>query len=194
MNMRQVIKPIWYISRRTRSAARYAFFRAFQGAYFKSVGSGTKFFGRIRFGTVEGNISVGKNCMMGHELFLSATRKAVIEIGDDCSLNTGCHLVATDRISIGSGTRVGEYASIRDQHHAFDDLSLPIHEQGFYGAPVVIGKNCWIGRGVIIMAGVTLGDGCVVGANSVVTKSFGTNYIIAGVPAKPIRERGQTKP
>lgn len=56
---------------------------------------------------------------------------------------------------------------------------------------VKIGRNCWLGQGAVILAGVTLGDNVVVGANSVVTKSFPDNVILAGVPAKVIRTIGE---
>jgi acetyltransferase-like isoleucine patch superfamily enzyme len=184
-----VIKISWYTRRKIRSRIKYYFFRLTRGSYFKSVGKNTEFYGRVRFGTVENNISIGKNCMIGHDVFFSATKGASIQIGNNCSANTGCHIVATNNITIKNGTRIGEYCSIRDQNHSFDDADKPIYEQGFYGSSIIIGENCWIGRGVIITAGVALGDGCIVAANSSVTKSFEAGSIIAGVPAQLIRKR-----
>ena len=56
------------------------------------------------------------------------------------------------------------------------------------GLPVTIGDNCWIGGGAIINPGVTLGNNVVVASGAVVTKSFGDNVVLAGVPAKVIRQ------
>lgn len=57
-----------------------------------------------------------------------------------------------------------------------------------YGAPIIIGDNFWAGGGVTILPGVTLGDNVVVGAGSVVTKSYGDNIVLAGNPARIIKE------
>jgi len=75
------------------------------------------------------------------------------------------------------------------ENHAFADPNLTIKEQGVIKDPVVIGNNCWIGGGATILAGVHIGDGCVIAAGSVVTKSVAANSIVAGVPAKVIKSR-----
>ncbi len=188
--MKSIFKPIWWSLRHTKSYGRYLFFKITLPSYFKNIGKRSKFFGRVRFGTVEGNITLGNDCMIGHDIFLSAAKTSHIKVGARCSLNTACHIVAVRGISIGEGTRVGEFCSIRDQNHQFENPEIAIVDQGFSGEPIKIGEDCWIGRGVIITAGVTLGKGCVVGANSVVTKSFEPFLIIAGSPAKMIRRRG----
>lgn len=188
--MKSIFKLSWWLWRRTKSYSRYLFFRLTAPAWFRNVGRRTKFFGRVRFGTVEGNISLGNDCMIGHDVFLSAARASQIEIGANCSVNTACHIVAVCGIRIGKGTRIGEFCSVRDQNHQFEDPEVTIVDQGFSGEAIEIGEDCWIGRGVIITAGVTLGKGCVVGANSVVTKSFEPFSIIAGSPARILRKRG----
>jgi acetyltransferase-like isoleucine patch superfamily enzyme len=191
--MHFIVKAIWYILRQIRSKVKYLYFKSLQGSYFTKIGRGTAFYGKVRFGSLENNIGVGKNCMIGHDVFLSAQKGSTITLGDNCSINTGTHLVATVGITIMDGTRIGEFCSIRDQNHSFENIHIPIHMQGFTGSPILINENCWIGRGVMITSGVELGEGCVVGANSVVTKSFESNSIIAGVPAKLIRKRGELR-
>jgi len=191
--MHLLIKSIWYVLRQLRSTIKYVYFKCTLGSYFTSLGKGTKFYGRLRFGSVENNISIGEHCMIGHDVFLSAQKNSFISIGNNCSINTSTHIVSTQRITIKDGTRIGEFCSIRDQNHSFENMHEPIYKQGFTGAAISIEENCWIGRGVMITAGVKLGQGCVVGANSVVTKSFEENSIIAGVPAKLIRKRGELK-
>lgn len=87
-------------------------------------------------------------------------------------------------IHIGSGTYIAPNVGIITQNHDINDLSK--HTQP---GNVKIGKKCWIGMNSIILPGVTLGDNTVVGAGSVVTKSFSSgNCIIVGNPAKCIKE------
>ena len=85
----------------------------------------------------------------------------------------------------------------REQRHAWPQLSVltpPIHWirmnaiQGRYGKPITIGDNFWAGGGVIVLPGVTLGNNVVVGAGAVITKSFGGNVVLAGNPARVIKE------
>lgn len=186
--MPSIGKMVWAIGRRASSCARWLFYRFLGRALIRTVGRRTRFFGRIRFGSAESNIHVGSDCMIGHDLFLSASPGATLHIGNGCGINTGCHLVAVEHIEIGDHTLIAEFCSIRDQNHAFGDPSKPVAEQGFTGGPVKIGKNVWIGRGVFVGAGVTIGDGAVIGANSVVTRDIPERVVAAGVPARVIRE------
>lgn len=120
--------------------------------------------------------------MIGHEVMFHTGRKSLIEIGDNVSLNSGTHIICGERITIGDNVAVGEYVSIRDQDHQFTP-STGVRGQGFHTLETSIGANCWIGRGVHISPGVTIGEGCIVAANSVVRDSFPPNMLIAGAPA-----------
>ena len=191
--IRFLVKALWWIGRNGLSSLRLCFYRLLPGTFFRKVGCGTKFFGRIHFGTVEGNISLGSRCMLGHGVFFSAGKACAITIGNDCSLNNGSHIVALYGITIGSDTRIGEYCTIRDQNHGFEKLDVPIHQQGFEGGPVNIGRGVWIGRGVFIGPGVTIGDGCIIGANSVVTRDLEAYSVAVGAPAKRLRYRGEIR-
>jgi acetyltransferase-like isoleucine patch superfamily enzyme len=91
-------------------------------------------------------------------------------------------------LTIGAGSMIGEYASLRDANHRVG-ASGAIRESGHDAAPIVIGRNVWIGRGVTVLPGVSIGDGAVVGANAVVTHDVAPGTVVAGVPAKPLPGR-----
>jgi acetyltransferase-like isoleucine patch superfamily enzyme len=120
--------------------------------------------------------------MIGHDVFFQTSRTSTISIGDEVSLNSGTHIVASSAIIIGDRVAVGEYVTIRDQDHRFTP-DTGVRGQGFNVEPVRIGKNTWIGRGVHIGPGVTIGEGCIVAANAVVRGVFPDHVLIAGVPA-----------
>ena len=89
-------------------------------------------------------------------------------------------------ISIGSGSYIGPNVGIITANH--DPTDLRDHTEG---QPVVIGSNCWVGMNSVILPGVTLGDGIIVGAGSVVTKSFSSPGVIAGNPARFVKSLGE---
>lgn len=99
-------------------------------------------------------------------------------------VSTGAYIAAFEgtQITIGSGTIWACNICIQTVNHVPGDL------KSFTRGDVKIGRNCWLGNGVVITAGVELGDNVVVGANAVVTKSFPANVVIAGVPARVISE------
>jgi len=193
--LRYIVKCLWRISHEFRSWIKWMWYASLRGTFVRRLGGGTKFYGRIRFGSVEGNIDIGKNCGIGDDVFLSASRGAFLRLGDNSMFNTGCHLVAVYGIEIGSNTRVGEYCSIRDQNHEFKFSDAPISSQAFFGAAIRIGQDVWIGRGVFVGPGVDIGDGAVIGANSVVTRSIPSYSIAVGAPARVIgRREGLSRP
>lgn len=101
------------------------------------------------------------------------------------AISGGCYFNAGQGIEIGDGTIWASNVSIVSMNHNNQDLSIPAIDKG----PIIIGKNCWIGTGVVILSGVSLGDHTIVGANAVVSKSFVEgNVIIGGVPAKVLRK------
>jgi acetyltransferase-like isoleucine patch superfamily enzyme len=96
----------------------------------------------------------------------------------------GAYIAAFDNttIEVGSGTIWAYNICLQTANHVPENL------KEYTTASIKIGRNCWLGNGVVITAGVELGDNVVVGANAVVTKSFPSNVIIAGVPAKVIKQ------
>jgi acetyltransferase-like isoleucine patch superfamily enzyme len=139
-----------------------------------------------------GNIQFGHNLLLHPALHLETHGEGVIEIGDNVVLSSGVHLVSMAGITIGKGTMIGEYASIRDANHSRKP-GVPIRDAGYRAKPIVLGKEVWIGRGVTVLPGVTIGDGATVGANAVVTRDVPAGVTVAGVPAVPIRSRSVTE-
>ena len=140
------------------------------------------------FGT--GRIQLGKNLRLYSGLYFETQDAGTIEIGDDVVINRGTHVVAFSSVTIGAGTMIGEYVSIRDGNHrrAADGA---LRETGHDSAPIAIGRNVWIGRGVMILPGVSIGDGATVGANAVVTRDVPAGVLVAGVPARMIQKKDQ---
>ena len=89
-----------------------------------------------------------------------------LSIGDNVFMNDRCCVNVREDVTIGSGCLFGQNVMIYDHDHDYrGDL-----RNGFISAPVTIGENTWIGSGAIILKGVHIGSGCVIAANSVVTR------------------------
>lgn len=109
--------------------------------------------------------------------------------GKNVYANFNLTLVDDTHIYVGDYTMIGPNVVIATAGHPI----LPkLREKGYqYNAPVRIGKNCWLGAGVIVLPGITIGDNCVIGAGSVVTKDIPSNSVAVGNPCKVLREVGE---
>ena len=106
-----------------------------------------------------------------------------LEIGSSVFINYGASLSAHQLVRIGDGCQLGSYACLMDNdYHSVEDRERPGES-----APIVLGRNVWLGIRVIVLKGVTIGDNAVIGAGSVVTRDIPANCLAAGVPAKVIR-------
>ena len=107
-----------------------------------------------------------------------------IKIGKNVFINACCRFQDQGGIDIGDGSLIGHNTTIATLNHDFN----PLKRQNLTPSPVKIGKNVWIGSDCTILPGVEIGDGAIIGAGSVVTKSVPKNVIAVGNPARVIKE------
>jgi acetyltransferase-like isoleucine patch superfamily enzyme len=111
-----------------------------------------------------------------------------IRIGNDVYIGRHVFLVALNSLVIEDGCVLSEHVYISDNAHGYDPEGGPILQQPLMSkGPVHIGRSCFLGYRSVVMPGVQLGEHCIVGANSVVTRSFPPYSMLAGCPAKRIK-------
>jgi acetyltransferase-like isoleucine patch superfamily enzyme len=126
--------------------------------------------------------------MLAVSEYTSLHYRPSIEVGDSVYIGRYAYFVACDKIKIGDRCVLSDNVYVTDLSHGYDPRRGPILGQDIESkGPVIIGENCFLGYRTAIMSGVTLGEWCIVGANSVVTKSFPAYSMVAGAPAKIIK-------
>jgi serine acetyltransferase len=141
-------------------------------------------------------IEIGDDTMISEQVSLSAGmtpdhqlgRDPVLQIGSRCVIGRGTHIVAHHSIVIGDEVFTGPYVYITDQNHRYDDPEQPIGRQWPVNSAVSIGPGSWLGTGAVILPGSVIGGNVVVAAGSVVRGKFPDQCVVAGVPARIVRE------
>ena len=112
-----------------------------------------------------------------------------VHFGKNVYANFGLTLVDDTHIYVGDNTMFGPHVTIATAGHPIDPT---LREKGLqYNMPVHIGRNCWLGAGVIVMPGVSIGDNTVIGAGSVVTRDIPSGVVAVGNPCRVMRQVGQ---
>lgn len=109
------------------------------------------------------------------------TNPEKLKIGKCVNINHDTVIRAKYGVEIGDYTMISWRVNILSQNHNHRLNSTPFRFQGYTGKKVVIGKNCWVGCNVSILPGVTIGDNCVIGASSIITKNIPKNSVVVGV-------------
>ena len=137
----------------------------------------------------DGRLEVGEGTLFEPGVWLTAPSPGRIRIGAGCFLNLGVMIAASELVEIGDHCMLANGCFVSDAAHRFDDPRLPVPWQGFSSkGPTRIGANVWCGAHVVVTSGVTIGERCVIGANSVVTTDIPSHSIAAGAPARVLRQ------
>ena len=142
------------------------------------IGSNSKFYKKVH---LESDVRIGDNveirCNLGNS----------VRVGKNTTINRGSLLFGT--VDVANDCLIGPQCSIIGSNHVFDSVDLLINRQGLTSKGVKIRKNVWLGAGVTVVDGVTIGENSIIGAASVVTKDIPPNVIAVGNPAKVIKHR-----
>lgn len=128
----------------------------------------------------------GNGLIVGKDVTLSAAKNASILIGNNVGIGNRCQIVSHNKISIGDGTILAPGVMIFDHNHIFNNID-GVRQREFDDGEITVGCHSWLGAGCIILKGVHIGDNCVIGAGSVVTKDIPSGTVAVGVPAKVIK-------
>lgn len=109
-----------------------------------------------------------------------------IRLEEHVFVNANCTFLDGGFITIGAHTLVGPNVQIYTPHHPIDYIERRENKEHAY--PVTIGKDCWIGGGVVILPGIKIGNRCIIGAGSIVTKDIPDDSMAVGNPAKVIKK------
>ena len=112
-----------------------------------------------------------------------------VSIGHNVKLNQDVYISGYGGVEIANDVRIGAKTIILSSDHGFDRRDIPMYKQKLVTGKIKIGSDVFIGCNVTILKGVTIGKGAVIGAGSVVTKDVAEYAIMAGVPAKKIKNR-----
>ena len=136
----------------------------------------------------EGRLEIGPQTLLEPNVWITAPGDARVRIGSGTFLNIAVMVAAVELVEIGDHCMFANGCFITDGNHRFDDADKPVPWQGFDSkGPTRVGDNVWCGAHVVITSGVTIGERCVIGANSVVTRDLPPHSIAAGAPAKVLR-------
>ena len=137
----------------------------------------------------EGRLEIAPQVLLEPNVWITAPGDARVRIGSGSFLNIGVMVAAVELVEIGEHCMFANGCFVTDGNHRFEDPSKPVPWQGFSSkGPTRVGDNVWCGANVVITSGVTIGERCVIGANSVVTQDLPPHSIAAGAPAKVLRE------
>lgn len=161
-------------------------------AKYVKIGAGAVVFPKVMlnpFGRNARNLEIelGPKTLLFPYVLIQGSGK--FSLGDRSFIGSFSVIGCNERVEIGKSVMIAQNVSIRDTDHGFEDLQVPMIDQGIRTAPVIIRDNVWIGHGAVITKGITIGSGAIIAANAVVTKDVPENAIVGGVPAKIIRYR-----
>lgn len=143
-------------------------------------------------------VTIGERTRIGAHTIVSSTSHlsrygSGFAIGRDSGVGEYGYVGAAGGVFIGNNVIMGQFVSFHSQEHDFSDLDRPIRQQGSREDSIEVGDDCWVGARVTFLAGARVPEGCVVAAGAVVRGAFEPYSVIAGVPARVVRDRRETR-
>lgn len=139
-------------------------------------------------GMANDGITIGNGVFVGRFSSLH-TKDGNIVVEDGVNIGTFCSVFSASTVTIGRRTLIAGYSYLIGGGHSIDDPEIAVSEQPRTSHGIVVGPDGWIGAGVSVLDGVTIGRGVVVGANTVVTRNLPDFAVAAGTPAQVLRRR-----
>jgi acetyltransferase-like isoleucine patch superfamily enzyme len=136
-------------------------------------------------------IFLGENVILERNCHISTSYVGYIRINKNSSIGVGTQIWGAGGVDIGENVLIGGNTFISTVNHNIGDTEKSIMEQGSTLKAIKIENDCWLGANVIVLPGVTIGEGSVIGAGSVVTKDIPSYSISYGVPARIVDKRGK---
>ena len=142
-------------------------------------------------------ISIGAGALIGPHVSVAVglpgesfehDHPPIVTIGERCMIGRGSSIVGRCGISIEAEVTTGPNVYVTDHNHVYDDIDVPISRQWLNEQRVRVGYGSWLGAGVVVLAGSDIGRNVVVAANSVVRGTIPDNSVVAGAPAKVVRQ------
>ena len=138
---------------------------------------------------IVGNVEIGAESNIGPYSFISTMPAGRLKIGKRVIVNTFNILGAGNSVTIEDDCIFAAFVHITDSSHQFESISSSPRHDPAYSEPVTVGEGCWLGSSVKVLKGVTIHNGCIIGASAVVTHDLPSFSISAGIPARVIRYR-----
>lgn len=153
------------------------------------VGQNVVFDGKVIIDlTKGGEITIGKNTIIMEGVIINPFG-GKITIGNSCSINPYCVIYGHGGLNIGNFVRIATHTIIIPANHVFDSIDIPIYRQGLTTKGVVIEEDVWLGAGVTILDGVSIGKGSIIAAGAVIKSSIEPLSIYGGIPGKLLKKR-----
>ena len=140
-------------------------------------------------GTINHGIDIGDQVFIGRNTIIYC-QNGDISIGMGSNIGSNCQIFSSGKCSIGDNVLIAAYVYVIGGGHDYEQDDTPVIDQERSAKGIVIGDGVWIGAGVKILDGVSVGRDAILAAGSVVTKDVPDNAIVGGMPAKVIRMRG----
>lgn len=135
-----------------------------------------------------GRLNIGQGVRIDAGAHILVGENGLLEIGNDVYIGKRNVIAANQKISIGPHCLLAHGVTIIDTNHRYQDPNVLISAQGEESGGISLDSDIWVAANAILVSGTILGRHCVVGAGSVVNKAFGSNLVVAGAPAKIVKE------